>query len=294
MGKASSAKKVARAARAGGSKKSRRKLASFPVVIGLVVALGVGLVAYAKTSSNVGSAGKKPPQANEDHWHAAYGLYLCDYFSEPLSDEGEDKNGIHTHADNLIHIHPFTAAAGGRNAKMKVFFDQTGLQVSEDRIKLPDGRVFKSGETKCNGKPAEVKVMHWKDARTAPTAEKADDEIDGDFGNVRFTEDLGAYTIAFVAKDAKVPAPPEAQDICEKAVADAGGEPAGECGLGGAEIPTGEGELPAEGEIPAEGQDPTATTVPGDTTVPGSDTTAPAGSDTSAPAATDTTAPASE
>ena len=290
MGKASSAKKVARAARAGGTKKSRRKLASFPMVIGLVVIMGVGLVAYAKTSSTVGDGGDNPPQANKDHWHAAYGLYLCDYFSQPLNDEGEDKNGIHTHADNLIHIHPFTSAAGGRNAKMKVFFDQTGLQVSNDRIKLPDGRVFKSGETKCDGKPAEVKVMHWKVARTAPTAEKADDEIDGDFGDIRFTEDLGAYTIAFVPKGTEIPAPPEAQAICEKAVADAGGQPAGECGLGGAEIPTGEdptGALP-EGELPADG------TSPGDTTVPGSDTTAPAGSDTTAPAGTDTTAPASE
>jgi hypothetical protein len=268
-------------------------MASFPMVIGLVVVLGVGLVAYAKSSSTVGDGGDNPPQANKDHWHAAYGLYLCDYFSQPLSDEGEDKNGIHTHADNLIHIHPFTSAAGGRNAKMKVFFDQTGLQVSNDRIKLPDGRVFKSGETKCDGKPAEVKVMHWKDARTAPTAEKADDEVDGDFGNIRFTEDLGAYTIAFVAKGTEVPAPPEAQAICEKAVLDAGGKPAGECGLGGAEIPSGEGEIPTDTTVPGDTV-PGETTVPGDTTVPGSDTTAPAGSDTTAPAAPDTTAPVTE
>src|SRR5687768_11164723 len=120
MGKASSAKKVARAARAGGIKKSRRKLASFPLVIGLVVVLGVGLVAYAKSTSNVGDGGGVAPKANQDHWHAAYVLYLCDYCSQPLSDEGEDKNGIHTHDDNLIHIHPFTQAAAGKNATVGV------------------------------------------------------------------------------------------------------------------------------------------------------------------------------
>lgn len=283
MGKASSAKKVARAARAGGGKKTQRKLASFPLIIGLVMVLGVGLVAYAKISSDAGDGGGVPPQAaDKDHWHAAYGLYLCDYFSQPLSDEGEDKNGIHTHDDNLIHIHPFTQAASGTNAKMDIFFDQTGLSVSSSRIKLPDGRVFKEGETECDGEPAEVKVVHWKDARTAPTAEEPDDVINEGFGDIQFTEDLGAYTIAFVAEGTEVPAPPEAQAICEKAVLDAGGQPAGECGLGG-ESATGIPEgLPTE-ELPGETPTDSVPTdsvptdsVPADSSVPGPDTSAPA------------------
>jgi hypothetical protein len=284
MGKASSAKKVARAARAGGSKKDKRKLASFPLVIGLVVILGVGLVAYAKTSSNVGDGGGVPPQASDkDHWHAAYGLYICDYFSTPLNDEGEDKNGIHTHGDSLVHIHPFTQAVSGTNATMGVFFDQTGLQVSGDRIELPDGRVFKAGETTCDGKPADVRVAHWKDARKAATAEKPDEVMEGGFGDIQFTEDLGAYTIAFVPKGADIPAPPEAQAICEKAVSDAGGQPAGECGTGApaGQIPTeglpgGEVPIPG-GEAPADGSTPPAT----DATVPADPNAAP---QTSAPA----------
>lgn len=294
MGKASSAKKVARAARAGGSKKTQRKFASFPLVIGLVVIMGVGLVAYAKTSSDVGDGGGVPPQsADKDHWHAAYGVYLCDYFTQPLSDEGEDKNGIHTHNDSLIHIHPFTQAVSGRNAKMGVFFDQTGLEVSGERIKLPDGRTFKAGETTCNGKAADVKIVHWKDARLAPTAEKADDVIDGGFGDVQFTEDLGAYTIAFVPKGTEVPPPPEAQAICEKAVAD--GEASVAC-KAGAEGAAGEGELPPGGELPPEGELPTEGTIPGEPVDPNASTSAPA-SDPAAPPSSDpaaaaTTAPA--
>jgi hypothetical protein len=295
MGKASSAKKVARAARAGGSKKNKRKPASFPLVIGLVVILGVGLVAYAKNSSNVGDGGGVPPQSSKkDHWHAAYGLYICDYFSTPLNDEGEDKNGIHTHADNLIHVHPFTQAVSGTNATMGVFFDQTGLQVSGERIKLPDGRVFKEGETTCDGKPAEVRVAHWKDARTASASEKPDDVKESGFGGIQFTEDLGAYTIAFVPKGTDIPAPPEAQAICEKAVLDAGGQPAGECGTGatGGEIPPGAippGEMPGT-EVPTDGSTPTDSSVPADGSAPpASDPAAPADPNAAPP----TTAPAS-
>lgn len=284
MGKASSAKKVARAARAGGAKRAQRRPAMFPLAIALIVVLGVGLIAFARTSSDVSVDAENPPQPEADHWHAAYGVFLCDYFNEAVVDKGADANGIHTHGDSLVHIHPFTQAVAGKNATLGVFFDQTGLRVNDERIELPDGRVFKEGETTCNGEPGEVRVVHWNDARTALSAEEPDDVFTEDLSSIRFTEDLGAYTIAFVPEGTDVPPPPEAERICEDAVQDGAVEA---CASGAGEeagAPTGE---PGATTVPPSGSSVPAT----GSTEPAPDTSAPSGS--SAPAPSDS-APATE
>jgi hypothetical protein len=73
MGKASSAKKVARAARAGGSRRSgQRRALGFPIAIFLVVALGLALVLVAR-SERITNATPKVG----DHIHAAYSTYTC-------------------------------------------------------------------------------------------------------------------------------------------------------------------------------------------------------------------------
>ena len=59
-----------------------------------------------------------PPVANQDHWHAAYGVYLCDDFAPPITDE-RDPKGIHTHGDGIIHIHPFVRSSPGKNATLE-------------------------------------------------------------------------------------------------------------------------------------------------------------------------------
>jgi hypothetical protein len=73
MGKASSAKKVARAARAGGSRRSgHRRALGFPITVFLVVALGLSLVLVAR-SERITNAEPKVG----DHIHAAYSTYTC-------------------------------------------------------------------------------------------------------------------------------------------------------------------------------------------------------------------------
>src|SRR5918998_387690 len=77
MGKASSSKKVARAARAGGrSSGSKQRNLLFPGAIGVIVLLGSGLIAYAADERK--SEADVAPVVNEDHWHAAFGVYICD------------------------------------------------------------------------------------------------------------------------------------------------------------------------------------------------------------------------
>src|SRR5262245_34176007 len=74
MGKASSAKKVARAARAGGSRKSgQRRPMGFPIAILAVLVLGLVLVLFARDRRNANAF----PRANADHVHSAYDTYVC-------------------------------------------------------------------------------------------------------------------------------------------------------------------------------------------------------------------------
>jgi hypothetical protein len=74
MGKASSAKKVARAARAGGTRRSgQRRPLGFPLAIGAVILVGLVLVLFARDRRNANAF----PRANQDHVHAAYDTYVC-------------------------------------------------------------------------------------------------------------------------------------------------------------------------------------------------------------------------
>jgi len=206
MGKASSAKKVARAARAGGktSKRERPKLA-FPAAVFAVIVLGTLLVIFGRSTRSNSASADVAPKLNKDHWHAAYGIYVCDHFLPPLTDLAShpDVNGIHTHGEGIIHIHPFTSIASGNNAKLKVFADQVGLKFTDDGFTMPDGTSYKNGEFKCGDKPAKVSIWRWNvDDPTTPT-----EVFETGFGNIHFRGDRDAYTIAVLPQGSDVPPP---------------------------------------------------------------------------------------
>ncbi|MEY2420460.1 MAG: hypothetical protein QOI95_527 [Acidimicrobiaceae bacterium] len=74
MGKASSSKKVARAARAGGNRRSgQRRALGFPVAIALVIVFGLLLVVFAREKRNADAF----PKANKDHVHSTLDIYTC-------------------------------------------------------------------------------------------------------------------------------------------------------------------------------------------------------------------------
>ncbi len=74
MGKASSAKKVARAARAGGNRRpGQRRALGFPVAVAVVIVVGLLLVFFARQERNANAF----PRANEDHVHSAVDVYTC-------------------------------------------------------------------------------------------------------------------------------------------------------------------------------------------------------------------------
>src|SRR5690606_17293510 len=143
MGKASSSKKVARAARAGGSKTSGtgRKL-GFPLAVGAIIVVGVVLVAFARTQRESSAVA---PELGVDHWHSTCGVWASDQFLPPLSDTQGDALGIHTHDAGLIHIHPTSSLAAGENATLGVFADEVGLELGDGEFTTPTGETYKTG-----------------------------------------------------------------------------------------------------------------------------------------------------
>ena len=226
MGKASSAKKVARAARAGGRRSSagRQRNLLFPGVIGAIVLLGSALVWYAaderKSDTDV-------PPVIGDHWHAAYGFYVCGEW-QPDIPEFEATTGIHTHGDGVIHIHPFSQSGAGENATLGTFLEDTDVKLSDDELtigknELPDGaKTWKEGEDKCDGKNAELVVAQWEDV--SGNAKPA--LLTSGLRDIRFRGDGEGYTIAFMPEgDTDIPKPPTAANLAELGAVDAGAQP---------------------------------------------------------------------
>src|SRR3954454_15390431 len=74
MGKASSAKKVARAARADGNRRAgQRRALGFPLAIGAVIVVGLLLIFVARDRRNANAF----PVANKDHVHSTVDVYTC-------------------------------------------------------------------------------------------------------------------------------------------------------------------------------------------------------------------------
>ena len=202
MGKASSSKKVAKAAKAGGSLRERPKL-GYPLALFVIVVLGVALVAYARADRLDSLSSQETPVKNQDHWHAAYGIYVCDHFLPPLTDVKEtDPDGIHTHGDGVIHVHPFSTKGAGKNAKLKVFGEMVGMKFGSDYFEV-NGEKYGNGY-KCGDKDARVQVVRWANADD----ESVVGEVFGtDPGEVRIRNDRSAITIAIVPDGTDIPRP---------------------------------------------------------------------------------------
>jgi hypothetical protein len=197
VGKASSSKKVQRAAKAAASSRgvSEKRELGFPLTIAAVVILGIALVVIARESREVVA----PTTA--DHWHSAYTVYDC---GTPVAEfmSVADPDGIHTHQDGLIHIHPFNSSATGADAQLAIFFEAMEATVTSDEI---TAREFEDivADDGCGDEAAVIKIGRFE----------VDPEIrlvavyDRDFGEVQFLSDREAFTIAKVPVGEDPPAP---------------------------------------------------------------------------------------
>jgi hypothetical protein len=196
MGRASSSKKVQRAARAAGRPGTGRNWL-WPAAIVALAALGTTLVVISRGTDE---ASAEAPTFG-DHWHAAYGVSTCGEPVAPLADQNGDANGIHTHEDGLIHIHPTSTQATGENATLSVFTEETGLVLEDDRLELPDGDAFVEGEDECDGEPGIVQVAVW-DGPDDETPEVVTEDMTG----IKFEENQ-ILTIAFAPEGAELEKP---------------------------------------------------------------------------------------
>ena len=213
MAKPSSSKKVQRAARAAAASKGareRREIA-FPLALAVVVILGVALVVFARSSRTPAAA----PRVGNDHWHSAYAIYDCDRFL-PAFTSAADPDGIHSHQDGVVHIHPWNSSAAGDRADLDVFFEAMGARVTDDEISGPGIGVLEAGSD-CNGEPTVIRAVRFTRIDPGPDAAastlteiyEATDTYTDDFGDVRLLGDLEAFTFARVPDGAEIPPPPE-------------------------------------------------------------------------------------
>ena len=198
MGKASSSKKVERAARAAASSRgaSERRELGFPMAVATVIVLGIALVFIARDNR----APAAPPRVG-DHWHAAYTIYDCGT-EVPYFQSAADPDGIHSHQDSLIHIHPFNSSATGDDAQLSVLFDAMGATVDRDAISTPEAGTI-AAETGCGDEPAVIKVARYQ---VDPTVELVS-VFDDDFGDIALLADREAFVIAKVPVGENPPPP---------------------------------------------------------------------------------------
>jgi hypothetical protein len=235
----SSTKKAAKLAQKGKGQKVRFQGGTvFPLAVALTLIVGLALIVYARQT--VPSADDSPPTIN-DHWHAAYGFYLCDGWVqlngnlEERNSQGQFTNvnfvrtGIHSHDDGVIHWHPYTSRATGRNAVLGVFFDSYDVEVTDDAIRFPSmDRVgpnpdfvdqaptdlrqeYIEGETKCDGEDGEVTVKAWGSYTDTDGGSRYIANMD----NVHIDNDGMVFAIYFTPKDASQVMPPWAANLPE-------------------------------------------------------------------------------
>lgn len=259
MGRASSSKKVARAAKASGRPGTKSSLV-WPVSIGLVVLLGVGLIAISAIGrDNSASAGP----ILGDHWHAAYGIQVCGEWLPPLVDVEDDTTGLHTHGDGLIHLHPGSTSYTGDGASLNAWGEVTGVVIGDGELTLPD-RQLTNGDD-CGGEPGVVQLKVWDSPQDTEGR-----VIESDLGD-HIPADGEVVTVAFLPEGEALEQPPTVPRL-QDPTAPEEGRPL-------VPLPEGEGVEPTEGasttpttavgEEPAAGGEGTTET----TVVGGSDTT---------------------
>ena len=139
----------------------------------------------------------------EDHWHAAFGVWLCDRYVGELIDRHGDQAGIHTHEDGLIHIHPSREETAGPNAVLARFLAEVDLDLNDERLVLPDGTARSNGD-QCSSGPGRLAVYQWA---PSPAGDATAEVVTTDLDQV-LLRDNHALALVFAPEDADIPPPP--------------------------------------------------------------------------------------
>jgi len=214
MGKASSSKKVARAAGIGGGRTNRGRVAwGYYSIIGLVVILGiVGTVASRDRRLNqINNQGNSAPTVGTV-WFEGYAVYECGAFVKPIL-HAKDPQGITTGTppgqavsaatEGIIKVAPTVKSAAGKNATLGVFASAVGMKLNAAELQVPGGKLYQDGD-KCGGVTSHVYVKQFAFVGdTTGTLENVDPR------NIALQNQV-LLTIAFepASDKNKIPAPP--------------------------------------------------------------------------------------
>lgn len=93
-----------------------------------------------------------------DHWHAVYEYIVCGERQPPAPTWSG--SGVHTHADGIIHIHPFTQSEEGEGARLVKWFEYGGGVLDEEKVRLPGSPVtYANGEECPDGTIGTVQIF---------------------------------------------------------------------------------------------------------------------------------------
>jgi hypothetical protein len=183
----------------------------------------------------VPAADASPPTIN-DHWHAAYGFYLCDTWYqldgnlEERDSRGQFTNtnfvrtGIHSHDDGVIHWHPYNSRGVGKNAVLGVFLETYEVELEDDKITFPPQNalggqeVWDEDEDQCDGEDAEISVKAW----SSFTDTDGGTRYVANMNNIHIDNDGMVFAIYFTSDDASQVMPPWAQQLPQLGANDSG------------------------------------------------------------------------
>jgi hypothetical protein len=211
MGKASSSKKVARAAGTGGGRTNRSSTPwTYAGLLALIVVVGVALTytsrnrAQHKASSTTASNAAVAPTVGGTAWNEAYGIYVCNAFVPPIK-APSNAEGLTTDGNGVIHIAPKVKSSAGKNATLAEWAKAIGMTLTPSALQLPGAKRYNNGDD-CGGKPAKVYIKQFPYVGAVVGTINTEDP-----SAIRLT-DKAMVTIAFVpSSDAsKIPAPPAA------------------------------------------------------------------------------------
>ncbi|MGZ8733960.1 MAG: hypothetical protein ACXW1M_02110 [Acidimicrobiia bacterium] len=204
-------------------RRTKRRSGSTGWTVATVVVVIVGVVGIVLARG--GSDSNAAPVVNKDHWHAYLGVNVCGTWL-PAAPAFESPLGIHSHGDGLMHIHPYSSAAAGKNATVGRFIDDNegaGWELDSTSMKLWDAAEYQDGYTCPSGE------FEGKKANLVWATGQFGDPWNGTprKGNPADFRPQNAdiVAIAFLPKGQKVPEPPDAESALSS-IQDLGGAPA--------------------------------------------------------------------
>ncbi|MGH1493890.1 MAG: OmpA family protein [Acidimicrobiales bacterium] len=191
----------------------------FVAALGLILLAGIAAIVFfaLNRESNIGVA----PEASIDHWHSAYLVHDCGS-DLPATAEFPTTDGLHTHGDGLLHIHPYNPTVSGNNATLGEYFLASGAELTDVQFSTGNSDFVSatmSEEAGCEGEDAVLQLAVWRNAFDELSEPEIITENLADF---QFETAGMAVTLALLPEGSEIPRPP-ADRIASLSTTGAGG-----------------------------------------------------------------------